>query len=45
MCLILISWSALHNGVAPILWRMRAQHESDSEDEEDSATDDADDAR
>ena len=45
MCLIFILCSAPHNGVIPILRRMREQHETDAEDEEDSTFDDADDAR
>ena len=45
MCLILILCSAPHNGDIPILRRMREHHETDAEDEEDSASDYADDVR
>ena len=44
MCLIFILCSALSNGGIPILQRMREQHETDVEDEEDSASGDADDS-
>ena len=45
MCLIFILCSGPHNIGILILQRMREQHETDAEDEEDSASDDADDAR
>ena len=45
MYLIFILFLAQHSGVIPILRRMREQHETDSEDGDDLASDDADDAR
>ena len=43
MCPIFNLCLAPHYGGIPILQRMREPHETDSEDEEDSASDDADD--
>ena len=46
MCLAqLFVFMCIAQRVIPILRRMREQHETDSEDEEDFASDDADDAR